>query len=217
MENVEIENSEIDTFLPTIYRKLEWLEKEDVIKRFVALEFNRFLDYYRNAKDINVSEEKQRESSRDKGDRRESRNEVTAFTRLSINFGKADGLYPTTLIELINGNSPGKRIRIGDITLGKHDGVFEVDSDHAKILITTLNESEYNNSPIRVEIAPGEAKVNVSKQRIFGKSHNSKGKGFNENHEEKGFNRGKSREGNREFSDRSGSFGKKKNKFKKNH
>jgi hypothetical protein len=39
-----------------IYRKLEWLDKDEVIKRFVALEFNRFLEYYRNAKDINVSE-----------------------------------------------------------------------------------------------------------------------------------------------------------------
>jgi ATP-dependent RNA helicase DeaD len=64
MEKVEIEDTEIDTYLPTIYRKLEWLEKEDVIKRFVALEFNRFLEYYRNAGDINVSEDKNDGSDR---------------------------------------------------------------------------------------------------------------------------------------------------------
>ncbi len=58
MENVDIENTEIDNFLPVIYRKLEWMDKEEVIKRFVALEFNRFLEYYRNARDINVNEEK---------------------------------------------------------------------------------------------------------------------------------------------------------------
>jgi ATP-dependent RNA helicase DeaD len=56
MENVDLEHQEIDSYLPTIYRKLEWLEKEDVIKRFVALEFNRFLEYYKKAKDINVAE-----------------------------------------------------------------------------------------------------------------------------------------------------------------
>ncbi len=61
MEQVEIENSEIDSYLPVIYKKLEWLEKEEIIKRFVALEFNRFLEYYKGAKDINVKES-------DKGD-----------------------------------------------------------------------------------------------------------------------------------------------------
>ncbi len=159
MENVEIEHAEIDPFLPSIYRKLEWLEKEDVIKRFVALEFNRFLEYYRNAKDINVYEEKGRESSRDKGNREsfrdkgsrgESRKEVTAFTRLVINAGKADGLYPNNLIELINANSPGKRIRIGDITLGKNDGVFEVDTEYAKFLSQALSEVEFKGSNLLV-------------------------------------------------------------------
>jgi ATP-dependent RNA helicase DeaD len=58
MEQVEIDHPEIDSFLPAIYRKLEWLEKEEVIKRFVALEFNRFLEYYRNAKDINATEDR---------------------------------------------------------------------------------------------------------------------------------------------------------------
>ena len=57
MENVDLEHQEIDSYLPIIYRKLEWLEKEDVIKRFVALEFNRFLEYYKKAKDINVAED----------------------------------------------------------------------------------------------------------------------------------------------------------------
>jgi ATP-dependent RNA helicase DeaD len=215
MENVELENSEIDTFLPSIYRKLEWLEKEDVIKRFVALEFNRFLDYYRNAKDINVNEEKQRDPSyREKNDRRESRREVTAFTRLSINLGKADGLYPNTLIELINGNSPGKRIRIGEITLGKNDGVFEVDSDYAKTLIAALNEAEFNNRPIQVDMASDQTRGQFSQQRTFGKKRNSKG--FDEFQEGKVFKKGKSYEAKKEFSGRPGPFNKKKKKFKKN-
>jgi ATP-dependent RNA helicase DeaD len=185
MENVEIEHSEIDPFLPAIYKKLEWLEKEDVIKRFVALEFNRFLEYYRNAKDINVYEEKGRESSRDKGGkesfrdrggkesfrdkggRGESRKEVTAFTKLVINAGKADGLYPNNLIELINTNSPGKRIRIGDISLGKNDGVFEVDTEYAKFLTQSLSEAEFKGANLTVGIAKGQSDVNVNERRSF--------------------------------------------------
>ena len=192
MENVEIENSDIDPFLPAIYRKLEWLEKEDVIKRFVALEFNRFLEYYRNAKDINVYEEKGRESFRDKGGKesfrdrggkesfrdkggRGERKEVSSFTRLVINAGKADGLYPNNLIELINANSPGKRIRIGDITLGKNDGVFEVDSEYARFLSESLSNAEFKGSDLSVGIAKGQPEVNVNERRSFKEKGKFKG------------------------------------------
>ena len=167
MENVEIEHSEIDPFLPTIYRKLEWLEKEDVIKRFVALEFNRFLEYYRNARDINVYEEKGRESSDRNSDRYDRRKEVTNFTRLSIGVGKGAGLYPNTLIELINENSPGKRIRIGDITLGKDEGVFEVDSEYAKFLVGALNDAEYRGASLSVDFAAGQSQVRIDEPRSF--------------------------------------------------
>lgn len=76
MENVEIEHSEIDPYLPVIYRKLEWLDKEEVIKRFVALEFNRFLEYYRDAADINVSGDSKKESTRQEGKRHKRAKEM---------------------------------------------------------------------------------------------------------------------------------------------
>jgi len=164
MENVEIENSEIDPFLPTIYRKLEWLDKEDIIKRFVALEFNRFLEYYRNAKDINVIEEKHREESRHK-EGRGSRREDTEYTRLSINVGKVDGLYPNTLIELINDNTKGQRIRIGNIELGKRDGIFEVESSAAETLITILKETDFRDIPLTVSLAKGEGEKKEWKRK----------------------------------------------------
>lgn len=67
MENVAIDD-EIESFLPVIYRKLEWMSKEEIIRRFVSLEFNRFLEYYRDAKDLNVEEDSR--SSREQGDSR---------------------------------------------------------------------------------------------------------------------------------------------------
>jgi ATP-dependent RNA helicase DeaD len=169
MENVEIEHSEIDPYLPVIYRKLEWIEKEDVIKRFVALEFNRFLDYYRNAKDINVTEDHARESSRERNRGSEGRKGNASFTRLEINAGKADGMYPTNLIELINGSSPGKRIRIGDITLGRHDSVFEVEPEYAGFLKDALQGVEFNDREISVKIAGGAGKARGDKDHRFGK------------------------------------------------
>ncbi|HPS63413.1 MAG TPA: DEAD/DEAH box helicase [Bacteroidales bacterium] len=171
MENVEIEHSEIDPYLPVIYRKLEWLEKEDVIKRFVALEFNRFLDYYRDAKDINVQEEKGGQSARESG-KGKGRKEVTSFARIEIRAGKADGLYPGDLIELVNMCSPGHRIRIGEITLGRSQTVFEVDAEYADFLVKTLGDIEMNGKDLSAEIAKGEATVAVHERRFF----KSKGK-----------------------------------------
>jgi ATP-dependent RNA helicase DeaD len=168
MENVEIEHTEIDPFLPVIYRKLEWIEKEDIIKRFVALEFNRFLEYYRNAVDINVKEEKgkdyrqEREHERGKG-----RNDVTSFSRLVINAGKSDGMYPANLIELVNAITPGKRIRIGEIKLGRDETVFEVDAEYAGLLVKALNETNIDGRELSAGFAKGEKQVTVNERRFF--------------------------------------------------
>lgn len=59
MENVVVNEEEIMPFLPVIFKKLQWLNNEELIKRFVSVEFNRFLEYYRNAGDLNVDELKE--------------------------------------------------------------------------------------------------------------------------------------------------------------
>lgn len=175
MENVEIEHAEIDPFLPSIYRKLEWLEKEDIIKRFVAVEFNRFLEYYRNAKDINVSEEKGHDRSGE--DRNQHRGDAN-FVTLQINVGKFDGLYPATLIELINANSFGRRVRIGNIDLSKKSALFEVEAEAAPGLIKELADLDFNDIPLVVGMAEGEPgterKKGKGKPEQDGKWHGQK-------------------------------------------
>lgn len=84
-----------------------------------------------------------------------------------INAGKGDGLYPNNLIELINTNSPGKRIRIGDITLGKNDGMFEVDTEYAQFLAESLSQAEFKGSELSVKIAKGESTVVANERRSF--------------------------------------------------
>ena len=78
VENVEVEESQIAEFLPVIFNKLSWLDREELIKRFVSVEFNRFLAYYKDASDINVDHKGERDKGRSKrgedfGPRRESR------------------------------------------------------------------------------------------------------------------------------------------------
>lgn len=217
MEHVEMEHSEIDSYLPSIFRKLEWLDKEEIIKRFVALEFNRFLEYYRNAKDINVTEDtdhkkggrtgknevggkgNQRDGAEGKGKQfrkgrdRQDGNEVNDFSRIRINIGKSQGLYPNTLIDFINTNSPGKRIRIGEISLDRSSCTFEVDSNYKDFILKMMHESEFNGEMIDAGVAPGEANVSHYEQRKFGKEKNFRewggkkkaGKGSKQSHPKK--------------------------------
>jgi len=203
MEEVDIEQTEIDSYLPAIYKKLEWLDKEEIIKRFVALEFNRFLEYYKNAKDINVSDDKvsgsykesykEREGGsyrdrergtykdrergsykeRDKGSYKERetgsykerdrdtdspsrfRKNDSGFTRLFINQGKADGLFPISLIELVNEHTPGKKVPLGRIDLSDRSASFEVGSDFAEFLIKALQNQDFRGSEITVGLETG--------------------------------------------------------------
>jgi len=199
MEEVDIEHTEIDSYLPAIYRKLEWLDKEDIIKRFVALEFNRFVEYYKNAKDINVADDKPsgpykerewgsykdrekgsykdrergsykerergsykeretgsyKERERDNDNPTRSRRNNTEFTRLFINQGKSDGLFPISLIELVNEHTPGKKVPIGRIDLSDRSASFEVGSDFADFLIRALQNQDFRGSEITVGLDTG--------------------------------------------------------------
>lgn len=75
VENVEVVEEQIAEFLPVIFNKLAWLDREELIKRFVSVEFNRFLAYYKDAKDINIDHKKQAERGRDSGAGRKERGE----------------------------------------------------------------------------------------------------------------------------------------------
>ena len=54
IEKVNVDEDQIEPFLPYIYDKLNWLDREKLIKHFVSAEFNRYLSYYKHSKDINV-------------------------------------------------------------------------------------------------------------------------------------------------------------------
>jgi ATP-dependent RNA helicase DeaD len=167
MEHVEVDNEEINNYLPAIFKKLEWLDKEEIIRRFVSLEFNRFLNYYKDAEDLQAAkpenEDTGRKSKKDgrrsdrKSDRFENdtlkvnRKAEKGFTRLHINIGKKDGLYPNVLIELINQTEAGNKVKIGKIDLTKKDTYFEIRSDQAKSLLNDLKNVFYRGRKVTVK------------------------------------------------------------------
>ena len=159
IEKVKVNEEDIEAFLPGIYRKFEWLSKEDLIKRVVSMEFNRFLEYYRNAPEI----EQPKASEKDKSDKprkeRGSDKEKTArkaekgYARLFLNMGKTDGFYANQVIELINRNTKKERIQIGRIDLMQNFSFFEVAEQQADIVMKALNKVVLKGKRIIVEIA----------------------------------------------------------------
>ena len=159
IEKVKVDEEEIETFLPNIYRKLEWLSKEDLIKRVVSMEFNRFLDYYKNAPEIEqpkgndkketAKERKDRGSDREKTARKAEK----GYTRLFLNLGKTDGFYANQIIELVNRNLKKQRIQIGRIDLMQNFSFFEIIEAQAPMVIKALNKVSLNGRKVIVEVA----------------------------------------------------------------
>ncbi len=159
VEKVKVNEAEIDRLLPAVFRKLEWLEKEDIIKRIISLELNRLIDYYRDAEEIEEPTERrsrERESA-GFGNRRERGNRTAerGYERIFINIGRMDGVNPATLMGFINDFVPGK-VRIGRIDLMKSFSFFEVPEGDAKRVLKSLKGIEVEGRRISVEIAQPE-------------------------------------------------------------
>ena len=190
VEKVEIDESQIDPFLDIIYKKLEWLNREDLIKKFVSVEFNRFLSYYKGAKDLNKVHDS-RESRDSRGDRgsrgdrssrqkkdRRSRNENQAeagFSRLFINAGSTNGLNPTSLIGLINEQTKERNIDIGRIEIMKNFSFFEVDTAFEKKILSSLHNANFNDVSLVAELAnPKQSKQDNRSSGNFNRKSNFK-------------------------------------------
>lgn len=176
IEKVKVNEEEIETFLPGIYRKLDWLDKEDLIKRVVSLEFNRFLDYYKNAPEIEqpkANEKKSEAKESRKGDKEKvGRKAEKGYTRLFLNLGKTDGFYTNQIIDLVNRNLRKERIQIGRIDLMQNFSFFEVIQEQAPQVLKALNKVVLSGGrKVCVEIA-GE---NTGKSDKSGKKKESGG------------------------------------------
>jgi ATP-dependent RNA helicase DeaD len=198
IEKVRVNEDEIEDFLPTIYRKLEWLSKEDVIKRMVSLEFNRFLDYYRDAKELETPTE--RRDGRDTGDRRDrrdrrdrndrqggrSRSAEPGYTRFFINLGKMDNFYAREIINLINSNVNKRHIEIGRIDLMKNFSFFEIAEGQTKDILNGMKGITVKGRRVSVEVAGDEGGNSRSRGKRNDRGSQRGGKGKT-SREERGY------------------------------
>ncbi|MDL5049689.1 DbpA RNA binding domain-containing protein [Oscillatoria amoena NRMC-F 0135] len=142
MHDVEVNAAEIEPFLPVIYKRLADLDKEELIKRFASLEFNRFLEYYRNSPDLNIDA--------DSG----SYKAGGSFARFFISIGEKDGVDKTGLLKFLNKQGLGN-YKIGRINIKFTYSFFEIDESGISEVQERLNGVIFGNREIRVELETG--------------------------------------------------------------
>ncbi len=147
VKEVKINEEEIAGFLPAIEAELDNLTKAEIIKRFASIEFNRFLDYYRNAPDLNESQGK---GSADGG-------RYVTGTRFFINVGKMDGLDKSKMLEVLDEFAGLEKKDIGKIDLKGAYSFFEVEKGREDRILQAFKGTEYEGRPIRVDIAGPDA------------------------------------------------------------
>ncbi len=152
VENIQVDEKRIEQFIPAIFQKLEWLSREQLIKHFVSVEFNRFLEYYQDAPDLNIQVEKRRDSNdAPSSDRR--RGQKTKFSRFFINLGSKNNIAVVNLIGLINEKTKNRDITIGKIDIMRKFSFFEVDSKFENEVLTSFKDAIYDDVPISIEVA----------------------------------------------------------------
>ncbi len=186
IEQTVVDNDRIEPYMGAINAKLDNLSREDLIKRMVSVEFNRFLEYYKDAEDINMTEDVKRN--------KKQRGSVAAdenMTRMFINLGAIDKLKPAELMGLIN-DSTGKRdIEVGKIDIMKKFSFFDVDNAYVDLIVKSFKGSQLEDGfKVHVEVSKPEG------SKVDGKS-SSKMKGGKPRYGKKDFSKNNNKKGGR--------------------
>ena len=159
-ERVEVNEDEISKYLPGVLRKLSWLSTEDLLKRVLSLEFNRLLDYYKDAPNIDFIDEKPAKERKERKERsdhdKDRRTAERGMARIYVNLGKGDGFYAGNLIDMLNKNVSGARVDVGRIDLLPSYSLFDVKKSDAKRVVSALKGLEFFGKQVFSEIADAE-------------------------------------------------------------
>lgn len=159
VKDVEVNQEQIDPYLESIYEQLKGIDHDELIKRFVSIEFNQFLSYYEDAEDLNGDDSRERKRGGDEN-----------FTRFYINIGKMDGLNPLKLMGLINENLKKRDVEIGQIEILKSFSFFEIDKAYADKILEVFKHSEFGGRSLIVEV--------TTKPKGGGRRKSGKKRGF---------------------------------------
>lgn len=168
LEKVDVQEEEVAKYLDPVLKKLGWLSAEDLVKRIISLEFNRMLEFYKGSENLDIPEERKPREKNARGNRADdSRARKNAavegktvqaepgYTRIFINLGKRDGIFPKQLIALMN-QHVHHRIQMGRIDLLSNFSFFEVPEQDARFVVKDMNGADWKGRRVAVEIASDE-------------------------------------------------------------
>ena len=166
----DVDEAQIEPFLQDISRFFEFIDKEDLIKKIVSVEFGKFLSYYADAPEIRIetgkkerSEGKKDRKERGKGGRRQAEE---GYRRLFINLGKKDGFYPGEVMQFINRNVKG-RVAVGHIDLQNTFSFIEVPQEDAERVMNGLTGAVFKGRDVRCNDADEGGKSPISSKKAF--------------------------------------------------
>ena len=159
----DVNEEQILPFMQDISRYFEYIDKDDLIKKIVSMEFGKFLDYYKNAPEIsevrNKKEEGRGRKEEGRGRKEDNRKgegrgrkqgtpTSEGFTKLFINLGKKDGFYPGELMQFLNKNVHG-HVEVGHIDLLQTMSYFEVPTEDAERVMKYIDGQTYKRREVR--------------------------------------------------------------------
>lgn len=162
----DVNEEEIAPFMEDINRYFEYIDKEDLIKKIVSVEFGKFLAYYADAPEIGKVQAQGESRKKDRKDdaRKRTRKAEEGYRRLFINLGKADGFYPGEIMQFINKHMKGRQ-EVGNIDLLSKMSYIEVPEEDAEKVMDALDGTTYKGRDVRCNDADEGGKGRSRKRR----------------------------------------------------
>lgn len=202
IENIEVDEELIEPYMETVNEKLADIDRDTLLKRFLTVEFNSFLEYYKNTKDITPEGDRG-----DRSDRSSNRRGGRDFSRFFINIGQKHNLRVPNLIGLINEQTRNRNIEIGKIEILRNFSFFEVDTQFESLVLESFKDARRDGVDLDVQISKPEPRRGDGERRGGGDRRrngggDSRGRGFNSrrdsDRERSGGDRGGFRGGDRD-------------------
>ncbi|MDE5571770.1 MAG: DEAD/DEAH box helicase [Prevotella sp.] len=165
----DVDEEQIAPFMQDISRYFEYVDKDDLIKKIVSLEFGKFLAYYADAPEIApvaTGKEKREKKAKNEKGKKGATPTSEGYRKLFINLGKKDGFYPGELMQFLNKNVRG-HVGVGHIDLLNTMSYFEVPEEDAERVIKYVNGQRYKGREVRCNDGAegGKAPSNPKKAR----------------------------------------------------
>ncbi|CAK8712639.1 MAG: ATP-dependent RNA helicase DeaD [Candidatus Electronema aureum] len=170
LSSAVVDQEQIEPLYAEVAGQLEHLDKDQLVKKIISLEFGRFMDYYRNAPDINPKPSDRRPSSSSSrphpsvrsgssrgGEERkpyQQRSEAVGkeFAQFHLNIGRRNGILPENLISTINEASGGGRIKVGKIEIMRNTAMLEGESRFIPQILQAFQQVKVNGKPVDVKV-----------------------------------------------------------------